>query len=136
MRVVESVWVVFTFIPRVDFMLSTVNSRRSTVVLASLVLGGRTSRASLLSVISMVSAFIGIGFSLSSIRSCEVVATGLCVLHEQKIRSKAKVAMSRVFSFMVLLVRLCFWRGCWRVVLGVGGRLLRHRVRCRSRFRG
>ena len=103
MRVVESVWVVFTFTPRVDFMLSTVNSLQSTVVLALLVLGGRTSRASLLSVISMVSAFIGIGFSLSSIRSCEAVATGLCVLHEQKIRSKEKVAMSRVFSFMVFV---------------------------------
>ena len=72
-------------------------------LLALLVLGGRTSRASLLSVISMVSVFIGIGFSLSSIRSCEAVATGLCVLHEQKTRNKEKVAMSRVFSFMVFV---------------------------------
>ena len=83
-----SVWVVFTFTPRVDFMLSTVNSRRSTVVFALLVLGGRTSRASLLSVISMVSAFIGIGFSLSSMRSVCTVAIGFDAPQEHNIRSR------------------------------------------------
>ena len=83
-----SVWVVFTFIPRVDFMLSRVNGLQSTVELASLVLGGRTSRASLLSVISMVSALIGIGFRRSSMRSvCEVVM-GFDVQQEHKIRSR------------------------------------------------
>ena len=88
MRVVESVWVDFTFIPRVDFMLSTVNSRQSTVVLALLVLGGRTSRASLLSVISMVSAFMGMGFRWVSMRSVCTVAIGFDVPQEHNIRSR------------------------------------------------
>ena len=98
MRVVESVWVVFTFIPRVDFMLSRVNGLHfiakgsktvgSTVVLALLVLGGRTSRASLLSVISMVSAFMGMGFRWVSMRSVCTVAIGFDAPQEHNIRSR------------------------------------------------
>ena len=89
MRVVESVWVDFTFIPRVDFVnAQCIMHNAQSFLLALLVLGGRTSRASLLSVISMVSAFMGIGFSLSSMRSVCTVAIGFDAPQEHKIRSR------------------------------------------------
>ena len=103
---VVSVCVVFMFRPRVDFMLSTVNGRRSTVVLALLVWSGRTSRASLLSVISMVSAFIGIGFRWVSMRSVCVVVMGFDVLQAVRIKNEKLRIKNLVFIVLYVIFSL------------------------------